>query len=296
MRPILRPGSHVLRRDHHQLQIGLDPQQAVVLPDADEVRQCLSLMSRSAQATEYAGAQTLDLLAANDLVLDSSRLMPLIPSYSSDQPAVSRNDVAALARSAGDQTAAMLTARSACRVSAVPFGNGLSHGLADDLRGLLTGVGVRTAAPSHHPAGVVALVGVGEPDRELVDGWMRAGTPHLIVRLTEGAATVGPFVAPGQTACLRCLDAHHTDADPSWPLLVAQYSSVTRRDRADGVPEPVDNLIATVALAWAARDLTSFAEGRTPSTWSTTVRFDPHLTSLRTQAWQRHPACGCAWA
>lgn len=303
MRPILRPGSHVLRRDHHQLQIGLDPEQAVVLPDADDVRTCLGLMSRSAQATEYAGSRTLDLLAANDLVVDSSRLIPLIPSHgSAAQPAVSRNDVAALARSAGDQVAAMLAARSACGVDVVPFGNGLSHELADDLRGLLTGVGVRgsvpsrNSAPSRSSAAVVALVGVGEPDRELVDGWMRAGTPHLVVRLTEGAATVGPFVAPGQTACLRCLDAHHTDADPSWPLLVAQYSSMTALDRADGVPEPVDNLIATIALAWAARDLTSYAESRTPSTWSTTVRFDPHLTSLRTQAWQRHPACGCAWA
>ena len=298
MRPILRPGSHVLRRNAHELQIGLDPDQAVVLPAADEVRHCLSLMSRSAQATEYAGAQTLDVLAAHDLILDSSALMPLIPSCGSDQSAVSRNDVAALARSAGDQATAMLAARNAFKVDVVPFGNGLSQRLADDLSGLLSGigVGVRAAGPSHRSAAVVALVGVGEPDRETLDGWMRAGTPHLIVRLTEGAATVGPFVVPGETACLRCLDAHHTDADPAWPLLVTQYASMTTHDRSDGVPEPVDNLIATVALAWAARDLTSYAEGSTPSTWSTTIRFDPHLTSLRTQAWQRHPDCGCAWA
>lgn len=296
MRPILRPGSHLLRRNDHELQIGLDPEQAVVLPEADEVRHCLSLMSRSAQAAEYAGAKTLDVLTANELILDSSALMPLIPSIESGRPAVSRNDVAALARSAGDQAAAILAARRAFRVDVVPFGNELSHQLAGDLRGLLAGVGVRATGPAHRSAAVVALVGVGEPDRELVDGWMRAGTPHLIVRLTEGAATVGPFVVPGKTACLRCLDAHHTDADPAWPLLVTQYASMTTRDRADGVPEPVDNLIATVALAWTARDLTSYAEGRSPSTWSTTIRFDPHLTSLRTQAWQRHPACGCGWA
>src|SRR5680860_1807611 len=95
MRPILRPGSHVLRRNDHELQIGLDPDQAVVLPEADEVRSCLSLMSRSAQTTEYAGAETLDVLAAHDLILDSSALMPLIPSCGADQPVVSRNDVAA---------------------------------------------------------------------------------------------------------------------------------------------------------------------------------------------------------
>src|SRR5664279_1595425 len=296
MRPILRPGSHVLRRNDHELQIGLDPDQAVVLPEADEVRRCLSLMSRSAQTTEYAGAETLDVLAAHDLILDSSALMPLIPSCGADQPVVSRNDVAALARSTGDRAADVMAARRAFNVDVVPFGNGLSDQLAGNLRGLLAGVGVRAVRGTCCSNAVVALVGVGEPERELVDGAMRAGTPHLIVRMTEGAATVGPFVVPGETACLRCIDAHHTDADPAWPLLVAQYASMTSRDRADGVPEPVDNLIATVALAWAARDLASYAEGSSPSTWSTTIRFDPHLTSLRTQVWQRHPACGCAWA
>ena len=295
MRPILRPGSHVLRRNDHELQIGLDPDLAVVLPEADEVRSCLSLMRRSAQATEYADAETLDVLTANGLILDGSALMPLIPSCSADQPVVSRNDVAALARSAGDQAAGLIAARRAFKVDVVPFGNGLSHQLAGNLRRLLAGVGVRAAGPSHRSTAVVALVGVGEPERELVDGAMRAGVPHLIVRLTEGAATVGPFVVPGETACLRCIDAYHTDADPAWPLLIAQYASMTSHDRADGVPEPVDNLIATIALAWAARDLTSYAEGRPPSTWSTTIRFDPHLASLRTQAWQRHPACGCGW-
>jgi len=143
---------------------------------------------------------------------------------------------------------------------------------------------------------MAALVGVGEPDRALVDGWMRARTPHVLVRLTEGFATVGPFVDPGRTACLRCLDAHHTDADPSWPLLVAQYSALTRRDRADGIPEPVDGLLARMVLAWAARDLTSYAERRRPSTWSATIRLDPQLGSVETRSWLRHPDCGCAWA
>ncbi len=41
------------------------------------------------------------------------------------------------------------------------------------------------------------------------------GLPHLMVRLTEGDAVVGPFVVPGRTACLRCLDAHHADGRPT---------------------------------------------------------------------------------
>lgn len=292
MRPILRPGSHVLRRDHRTLQVGLDPRHAVVLPDEPEVRRCLELLSRSAEVGEHDAPETLDVLAAGDHVIDSGSLMPLIPAREQDQE-VARAGVAALARSAGDEAAALLKARTACRTGIVPFGNGLGGELTDDLRRLLREAGVRVTATGHHD--VTALVGVGEPNRELVDGWMRSGTPHLVVRLTEGRATVGPFVVPGQTACLRCLDAHHTDADPCWPLLVAQYASLTSRERPDGVPEPVDGLVATVALAWAARDLTSYAEGRRPSTWSTTIRFDPHLTAIETRAWLRHPACGCGW-
>jgi bacteriocin biosynthesis cyclodehydratase domain-containing protein len=124
---------------------------------------------------------------------------------------------------------------------------------------------------------------------------MRLGTPHLLLRLTEGRAVLGPFVRPGETACLRCVDAHHTDVDPAWPLLVAQYATAVARPRDDTVPEPVDPLLATLAGAWAARELVSLAEGRLPVTTSATVRLDPLVTALETQRWPRHPACGCTW-
>jgi bacteriocin biosynthesis cyclodehydratase domain-containing protein len=125
---------------------------------------------------------------------------------------------------------------------------------------------------------------------------MRAGLPHLLLRLVEGHAVVGPFVLPGETACLRCIDAHHADVDPSWPLLVAQYASAVARDREDAVPEPVDPLLAGLTAAWAAREVVSHVEGRRVSTTSATIRLDPHLTALETRAWPRHPECGCSWA
>ncbi len=138
------------------------------------------------------------------------------------------------------------------------------------------------------------LVAVGEPARELTDRWVRGGTPHLLLRLVEGHVVVGPFVRPGETACLRCVDAHHTDLDPAWPLLVAQYADAVGRDREDAVPEPVDSALATLGAAWTAREVLSVVEGRTPATTSTTIRLDPHLTQVETQDWPRHPGCGCA--
>jgi len=321
MRPILRPGSHVLRRNRQELQIGLDPQHAVVLPDDTSTRSSLSLLSRSADAREYHDRRTLELLQSSGLVLDGSRLLPLLPAEpehpagpaakKTDDAVTMRHDVASLARSDGDRAADLLAARKKCPVDVVTFadlGNDrLTRTLADLIR--QSGLPVRrsTARVSrtmpNHAIGttrpsrgeVAALIGVGEPQRELLDDWMRLGVPHVLVRLSEGYPIVGPFVFPGRTACLRCIDAHHTDADRSWPLLVAQYAGLSGQKRADGVPEPVDSLLTTVALAWAARDLTSYAEGRRPSTWSSTIRFDPYLASVETRSWLRHPECGCAW-
>jgi bacteriocin biosynthesis cyclodehydratase domain-containing protein len=124
---------------------------------------------------------------------------------------------------------------------------------------------------------------------------VQLGTPHVLVRLVEGYAVVGPFVAPGRTACLRCGDAAATDLDPSWPLLVEQYSSLSARDRRDGATEPVDPALAALAGAWALRDVASYLQGHRPSTWSTTLTLDPLLADVRTETWLRHPACGCTW-
>lgn len=308
MHPILRPGSHVLRRGSGELQIGLDPGRAVVLPADEQVRSCLSRLTSSADAAEFTGRQDaalLDLLTANDLVVDADALLPLMPVHRrerrGDSPPPKRSDVAALSRAVGDDAARLVHARSRAHVELAPFGQESVSELGSDLRQLLARAGIRahaadeTAPTSSEPGSVGILFGVGEPHREQTDRWLREGLPHVVVRLSEGYATVGPFVAPGETACLRCLDAHHADADPSWPLLVEQYATLSSRCRNDGVPEPLDSLVASVGLAWAARDVASYTEGSTPSTWSTTIRFDPRLASIETRSWLRHPECGCAW-
>lgn len=297
MRPILRPGTRVLRRSATDLQVGLDPRHAVVLPDEPAVR---ALLDALATAAEIDGpSPTLGVLDAHGMLVDADVLLPLVGTTGS-RP-VPRPDVAALARTDGDAAPGLLEARSSCRVTVAAFGTQHGEPLAASLGALLERAGIGSgSSPQARGSrvggdGPVVLVGAGEPHREQLDAAMRDGTPHLLVRLAEGAATVGPFVVPGRTACLRCVDEHHADADPAWPLLVEQYAATGGRDRPDGSPEPVDSLLAAVALAWAARDLVSFAEGRRPSTWSATIRFDPLLAALETQRWLRHPACGCAW-
>jgi bacteriocin biosynthesis cyclodehydratase domain-containing protein len=297
MRPILRPGTHVLRRSPTELQVGLRQGQRLVLPDRPEVAADLD---RLAAADPPPASAVLDQLGEEGLLMEASTLLPLIPGGTSDRLGVSRADVAALARTAGNGVGALLEARASHLVDVAPAGHPSAGALATRLGDLLDDAGLAVRDRSHRTRSrrrteVAAMVVVGEPRRELVDGWMREGVAHLLVRFTEGSATVGPFVVPGQTACLRCLDAHDTDVDPAFPLVVEQYATASSRDRADGVPEPVDQLLAALTLAWAARDLATFVEGRRPSTWSSTVRLDRMLSPVQTRAWLRHAGCGCAW-
>jgi bacteriocin biosynthesis cyclodehydratase domain-containing protein len=182
--------------------------------------------------------------------------------------------------------------RLSARVAVIGFGHSSGDELVPRLRQLVAASGLTVG---RSVADVKVLAGVGEPDRALLDQCGQSGTPHLLVRLVEGHAVVGPFVAPGRTACLRCLDATATDEDPAWPLLVQQYVSLSARDRLDGATEPVDPVLAVLACAWAVRDVTTYVQGHRPSTWSTTVRLDPLLQEIGITEWLRHPACGCSW-
>ncbi len=307
MRSLLRPGTHLLRRADGSLQIGLDPERAVVVPDSPELRHSLLGAGRPASA-DVAGL--IDLLETQDLLVDERVLMPLIGD-SDQSPLATRDAGAALVRAAGHHASDRVAARLQARVSVAGFGHDAGAGLVASLRELLERSALRppeTGTPTSTPAStratpsvagtplVGALVGVGEPDRELLDPWTREHVPLLLVRLTEGRAVLGPFVVPGRTACLRCIDAHHTDADGDWPLLVRQYAAASSGDRADGAPEPVDPALATLAVAWAARDIATYVDGQRPSTWSTTLIFDGSLAAVEARSWLRHPECGCSWA
>ena len=48
---------------------------------------------------------------------------------------------------------------------------------------------------------------------------------HLPVTILEGGGVVGPLVVPGATPCLGCVEQHHTDRDPDWPVLLAQLTA-----------------------------------------------------------------------
>ena len=160
---------------------------------------------------------------------------------------------------------------------------------------LLDRAGLRPAGDTEQP-GVVVALGAGELARELFDPLMRRGTEHLAVRLVDGGVVVGPYVAPGLTACLRCIDAQIAERDPEHIEVLNRYVRATSRARADGAPEAADPLVAGIAVAWALRDVRARLAGGTPSTWSATLHLDADPVRHEVRTWLRHPHCGCSWS
>lgn len=106
--------------------------------------------------------------------------------------------------------------------------------------------------------------------------------PHLPVVLAPDRVEVGPFVEPGSTACLACVDAHRCDADPAWPQIAAQLIGRT----AHGVGAA---LLSEAGLV-AAR-LISDAD-RMPTTGRSLLIRDDSL-QRRWRAHRPHAACRC---
>lgn len=162
-----------------------------------------------------------------------------------------------------------------------------------DVVELLAAAGIATTR-SPALAGVVVVLCPGELDRDRLDPLIRRGTSHLVVRLVDGGAVLGPFVVPGTTACLRCIDAQRSVHDPDHVAVTSRYVRATAAARPDGVPD-VDPALAAVALAWATRDVITYLEGREPSTWSRTWHLGAEPAAPHAQSWSRHPRCGCCW-
>lgn len=276
-RLVLRPGLPVVRRDDRHLQVGVDAPERTVLEDHPDVRRLLAqLRSGGSPATTTAAAQrALVRLVGGGHVIDAVALEEALAA------SLDRVSTAAVFAHAGDDAPRRLEQRAAARIEV----QGPHEPVAAAAR-LLGSSGLATAKADDEPT-VVCVLTDGEVERGRLDPLVRAGRPHLLVSLTGSSATVGPFVVPGLTACLRCLDAQRGEADPRRATIVEQAASFA-------APRPRDPALAALAIAWAVRDITAFVDGDQPSTWSRTVQVGPDLQPVP-HAWRRHVHCGCAW-
>lgn len=273
----LRPGVPVMARSPGVLQIGLD-EPALRVDDDPAVRRILAALARPGGVPddEELPPQVIGLLAR----LDGAGLLVTV----SDAERHADPALVALRAQFGPDAVRRQEARSAATIAV--RGDPAS---TVALEPLLHRAGLRRAAATDPDVAVHLFVTSGPLDRVALDSLVRESVPHLLVSGSATRRRIGPFVQPGLTACLRCVDAHEALHDPRRPLLVAQAAAT-----AAAVPPPLDPVLDQLALAWAVRDLARYLEGDEPSTWSATVDLGPVDAPERTR-WGRHPDCGCAW-
>jgi len=250
----LLPGLRLVRRDADHVQLGVDPPRRAVLRDLPEVRRLVSDLAvgnRPAHPEPEAGRALAAIIDAGLLVADDS-------------------------------------AERRARVARARFRVEASAEVTAGVTALLGAAGAQPAGRGDPPDAVL-VVTQGEVPRGRLDPLVRDEVPHLLVRDHGHEVVAGPFVLPGQTACLRCVDAHLGELDPRRGLAVEQAAT-----QQPLVAPPVDTTLRAVALSVAVRDLVTLAEGDTPATWSATITVGRPL-DLTPTPWLRHPACGCAW-
>lgn len=250
-RPALRPGLRVVRRDDRHLQLGLDPPDRLVVPDRPGLLETLAGLGRS---PDPALLPTLDRLVTEGWVVDADRAATAARDRVAARPPVSVEADAPVAE----------TVARACATA-----------------GLRT---VETPGPAT-PRLVVTL---GEPRRALSDALVRDDVPHVFVSVWSGRVRVGPFVEPGRTSCLRCVDAHLGERDPRRATVLHQL------EQLPPAYAPWDRGLAELACAWAVRDAVRRLDGEVPALRATTVTLGEDLQVIR-ETWLRHPHCGCAW-
>ena len=137
------------------------------------------------------------------------------------------------------------------------------------------------------PADCVVLADRQVPDPRLVRRLVRAGLPHLAVRIRDGRGVVGPFVFPGRSSCLRCADLVRTDLDPSWPRLATQlYGRQGHAGRAV--------MSATAAIAVGQIEGFLVADPSVSPAVDRTFELDLRTHRIVTRRWSRHPHCDCS--
>jgi len=285
----LQPHLTLLRRDDHDLQLGFDATDAVVIADPDgSLQPLLELMDG-----RYRLGELRDVAARLGVPVDRAEALvaTLIAGGLLQRPAIIGPEALTLRLvglgAAGTRIGEQLLRAGVGRLLVVEHDRssawaGWVHG-RDRVQPI-----DHWSEPSIDPVDLtIVLARTLEVDRAITTGLTQAGQPHLLVRPRARGAVVGPLVLPGRTSCLGCTDLARTRADPAWPRMLAQLC----RTRGDWDP-----LAADWAAALVTTQVLSHLAGRAVETASATVELGPHAWSWQRRVWSVDPACGCCWS
>lgn len=273
-RPALDPRRPIVIRPSGRVQIGWDPDTALLL-------------------TPPAGVEAAALVSALQL-LDGRTARPTVVWRAVDY-GISPTDMSVLLSELDE--AGLLRPATA---SLDPAPGVRIHGrgpLADAIATGLAGAPVRITRSTHFTSDTdvtrwnclcVVLTDDLVTDPRLVDALFNAGIAHLPVRLRDGRGVVGPLVLPGRTSCLRCADLTRCAADDEWPHVAAQLLG-----RVGHAGPSTVLATAAVALGQLEKVLSGVAR-EAPASLDTTLEIDLDTHRLALRPWPRNPRCGCS--
>ena len=122
------------------------------------------------------------------------------------------------------------------------------------------------------------------------------GVPHLVVTVTAWGAVVGPFVLPGQTACVRCVELQVEslgDLADDDALHPAGLGASAALGAAPGGRLPQSSAVAATAGALVAAEVVAYLDGRRPATAGASIDVETLDAMPRLRGWSVHPRCGC---
>ena len=285
---MLRPGLQILRRDLFTLQLGLDWPGLAVVEETPAIRAVLDAIDgyRDAagvvlSAMDATGIQRTDCDEGLALLIDSGAVV----AQSGRSPDVSEQAWSALSLLAGPGRTASDVMHKRADCTLFVEGTGLvSNHVHRAIELARLNVSDRAAG-----ADLVVVATDHEPARSRIDGLMHQGVPHLWVCIRDLVGVIGPFVIPGHTTCLRCVDAARTDRDPAWPALL---------DAAAARPLPVtasDPVLGSLVASWAVLEAQTWAGGLHPQTFDRVIEIPYGFGAVQTESFDLHPHCGCGW-
>lgn len=172
------------------------------------------------------------------------------------------------------------------------LGRRTSHAVNDELLELFPATH-RTPAMNRPPDVTVLTPADAVVDADTLDDLMRRDAPHLPVLQRGGGFVLGPFVVPGSTACVRCVDHAAAERDPAWPWQLTQLHTPASGRRRAVIAH--DTVLGTAAAALASLQVLAFIDGQRPLLMDAVGHLAPPNGVLEVHAATRHPACGCDW-
>lgn len=270
--PMLHPRVMVLRRPSGVVQLGWDPERAVVLEPpgipAETVAEFLRLLDGLLSHPQI-------IWQADRLGIDAAGALEILSDL----------DAAGLLLHPGLPPARVRRIHVHGRG---PLSEAIATGVRRlGLRPTRTRDYLASATVAGWSADLVMLADALVPDPILVNDLVLYRIPHLQVRMRDGRGIVGPLVLPGGTSCLRCADLTRGDLDPDWPHLAAQLLGRTGHGTTAAIA-------ATTALVLREMETILDAVPETPPlTLNTTLEMDPDTHRIRKRHWPVHACCGC---